>query len=264
MKTYTLFTHAGGAGKTSLARDLGFELASRGYRVLLVDADPQANLTAWLGVEADRGRTLLHLVRSGELPEPVEVRPRYHLIPADISLALAEIELAQKPLGEVLLRGGLSALEGRYDFVFVDSLPSLGKLAVMAALAGDGLILPVEATPKGLQAAATVLALAEEYLASLKRLDPKARSLRRFTVLVVPTKFDPRTSTGRLALEALAQVAAGLPASPPLSLRPGVYGRATDGRVPVHEVGSEEAVQEVRAVAEVFLRAVGAEEVVRG
>ncbi len=56
-QTYTLFTHAGGAGKTSLARDVGFELASRGYRVLLVDADPQANLTAWLGVDPARWPT---------------------------------------------------------------------------------------------------------------------------------------------------------------------------------------------------------------
>ncbi|MEN2981650.1 MAG: ParA family protein [Thermus sp.] len=55
-QVFTLFTHAGGAGKTSLARDLGFELASRGRKVLLVDADPQANLTAWWGVyEVDEG-----------------------------------------------------------------------------------------------------------------------------------------------------------------------------------------------------------------
>ena len=264
MRVYTLFTHAGGAGKTSLARDLGFELAWRGYRVLLVDADPQANLTAWLGVSPERGQTLLHLVRTGELPEPVEVAPGYHLVPSDLSLALAEIELSQKPLGEVLLRGALVALEGRYDYVLVDSLPSLGKVAVMAALAGDGLVIPVEVSPKGLQAAATVLGLAEEYLASLKRLDPRAQRLKRFAALLVPTKYDPRTATGRQALEAIPRVAGDVPVSPPLSLRPGAYGKATDGQVPLHRVGNPEAVSEIRAVAEAFLNAVGAEEVARG
>ncbi len=88
--------------------------------------------------------------------------------------------------------------------------------------------------------------------------------MRRFARLVVPTKYDPRTSTGRLALEAVERLAGDVPVSPPLSLRPGVYGRATDSGLPVHRAGSPEAVAEVRAVAEAFLQAVGVREVVRG
>ena len=71
-RVFTAFTHAGGAGKTSLVRDLGFELSRRGYRVLLVDADPQANLSAWVGArEVKPEETLLRLVRTGELPSPL-------------------------------------------------------------------------------------------------------------------------------------------------------------------------------------------------
>jgi chromosome partitioning protein len=258
-RVFTAFTHAGGAGKTSLVRDLGFELSRRGYRVLLVDADPQANLTAWLGVEPSEDRSLLKLIREGVFPEPVEVAPKYHLVPSDVSLALTELEISRKPLGELVLRGGLRRLSGQYDFVLVDSLPSLGKIAVMAALAGDGLILPVEVSPKGLQAALTVLDLAREYLASLQDTDPSTREFERFVALAVPTRYDPRTATGRAALEAVQGLERlGVPVAPPLSSRPGPYGRAADAQVPIHGTGSSEAVEEVQRVAEAFLQAVGA------
>ncbi|MGC8875548.1 AAA family ATPase [Thermus sp.] len=133
-RVFTLFTHAGGAGKTSLARDLGFELASRGYRILLVDADPQANLSAWLGVdlsEVEDRETLLAVVEGKGLPEPRRVEVGgipVGLVPANMNLAMAEVVIPTKSLGMVLLRTALmesGALE-RYDFVLIDSpLPSV-------------------------------------------------------------------------------------------------------------------------------------------
>lgn len=98
-RVYTFFTHAGGAGKTSLARDLGFELARRGFRVLLVDTDPQANLTSWLGVrEVAPEETLLHLVDTGQLPTPRRLSEwGLDLIPASLDLARVEVRLMQRP-----------------------------------------------------------------------------------------------------------------------------------------------------------------------
>lgn len=70
-RVFTFLTHAGSAGKTSLARDLGYELARRGFSVLLVDTDSQVNLTSWLGMRDVRPEeALLHPVETGQLPRP--------------------------------------------------------------------------------------------------------------------------------------------------------------------------------------------------
>src|SRR6478672_8228836 len=91
MRTMTLFNHAGGVMKSSLTRDVGFTLAQAGHRVLLVDLDPQANLTDWLGVtDITQISTVYDTATKGApLPSPVAVHG-LHLIPSDVSLALAE------------------------------------------------------------------------------------------------------------------------------------------------------------------------------
>ena len=254
MRVYTLFTHAGGAGKTSLARDLGFELASRGYRVLLVDADPQANLTAWLLGEVEgvaEGDTLLRYVQEGVLPAPRAVAPNLDLIPSSLALALAEIELVREPMRGVELRADLRALP--YDWVLLDSLPSLGQIAVMAALAADGLIVPVETTPKGLQGLAGVVQFAGRYSRALAKLG--ARPEEPFVRLLVPTKHDPRSTRHREALRALRDLGGLYRVAPPLAYRPAVHTAAIEGRKPVQAV-SPEAKAEMEGVMEALLEEV--------
>lgn len=243
MKTFTLFTHAGGAGKTSLARDLGYELASRGYRVLLIDADPQANLTAWLhrDGEASRERTLLPFVERLEMPEPLEVFPGYHLLPASLELAEADLYLARNPLRGIDFRGALRELP--YDYVLIDSLPSLGNIAIFAALASDGLIVPAETTPKGLQAVAGVFRFASEYARTLATLGQGVG--RSFVVGLVPTMYDARSRLHQESLEALRRFAQAVPVAPPLAYRPAVHARAIAQGVPVALAGSPEAREEV-------------------
>lgn len=138
-RVYTFFTHAGGAGKTSLARDLGFELARRGFRVLLVDTDPQANLTSWLGVrEVAPEETLLHLVDTGQLPTPRRLSEwGLDLIPASLDLARVEVRLMQRPLSTLLLRTALRKTEG-YDFVLIDSSPPWGTWRPSGPWRGTG------------------------------------------------------------------------------------------------------------------------------
>ena len=253
----TSFTHAGGAGKTTLVRDLGYELASRGYKVLVIDLDPQANLSTWLGVSVEREEgTVLEVIRKGNLPSPIRLHENYHLIPANILLAVGEIELAQKPLGETLLRGALREWRGEYDFILVDSSPSLGKLALLGALAGDGLIVPVEMTPKGLQAAATVLDISHTYMQALRHMGQDIPG-KHFIKLFVPTKYDPRTSVGKTALETLLTSGLDIPIAPPISLRPGAYGWAAEHQVPMGMTPYAEAKEEVRKLAGFFLSLVG-------
>jgi chromosome partitioning protein len=246
MRVYTLFTHAGGAGKTSLARDLGYELASRGYRVLLVDADPQANLTAWLhrDEEASREKTLLPFVERLEMPKPLEVLPNYDLIPASLELAEADLYLARNPLRGIDFRGALRELP--YDFVLVDSLPSLGNIAIFAALASDGLIVPAETTPKGLQAVAGVFRFAGEYARTLTALGQGVGG--KFVIGLVPTMYDSRSKLHRESLEALRNFGQVVPVTPPVAYRPAVHARAVAQGLPVAFVDSQEAREEIQGV----------------
>ncbi|MCX8049214.1 MAG: ParA family protein [Methylohalobius sp.] len=260
-KVYTLFTHAGGAGKTSLARDLGFELASLGHRVLLIDADPQANLTAWLGLdpgEIEDKATLLFVVEGKGLPEPqaaVLERVALDLVPANMNLALAEVTVPTKTLGMMLLRTALheSGVLEQYDFVLVDSPPSLGSIAAMAALAGDGLIVPVETSAKGIQALRAVVEVSRDYLKTLKalRFVPQTRS--QFIVLLVPTKYDPRTLQDRKVKQLLEKAESLGPWAKALSCRPGPYKEAIDRALPVQAVGDGRLREEIRALSETFL-----------
>ncbi len=256
---YTLFTHAGGAGKTSIARDLGFELASRGYRVLLIDADPQANLTAWLGVEPGTVRdeeTLLQVIRNDFLPVPRQVGRNLYLIPASVNLALGELELDRKPLGALALRTALEQAEG-YDLVLVDSLPSLGSLAVMAALAGDGLFVPVETGAKGVQALEAVIHVAREYREALRKVSPEAVAGRSHIIRAfIPTKYDARTQGDNRVLQAIQDLEGVAPVAPRISYRPGPHRKATEERVPIQATGDREAIEEVARVADFLLERV--------
>lgn len=262
-ETYTLFTHAGGAGKTSLARDLGFELATRGRRVLLIDADPQANLTAWLGVDPDtldEEETLLRVVRHGVLPRPRNVHPNLDLLPANLKLARADVEIQHRPLGVLALRGALEQLEG-YDLVLVDSPPSLVSLAVMAALAGDGLLVPVETGAKGLLALRDVVEVARDYHAALRKADPLAVPGRTHLIRAfIPTKYDARTSGDNRVLDALDELKALAPVAPRIAYRPGPHRKATEEQVPIQLTGDQEAGEEIARLANFLVEAVLAKE----
>lgn len=256
---FTLFTHAGGAGKTSVARDLGFEMASRGYRVLLIDADPQANLTAWLGVDPEHvadEETLLRVIRHDQLPEPRRVGRNLHLVPASVNLALGELELDRKPLGALALRTALEQAQG-YDLVLVDSLPSLGSLAVMAALAGDGLLVPVETGAKGVQALQAVIQVAKEYREALRKVAPESVAGRGHIIRAfLPTKYDARTQGDNRVLQAIQELDALAPVAPRIAYRPGPHRKATEERIPIQATGDKEAAEEIARLADFLLERV--------
>jgi chromosome partitioning protein len=138
----------GGVGKTTTAVNLGAALAELGYRVLVVDLDPQGNATTGLGINARNLQSSIYDVLLNDLPledciEPTEVRNLF-LAPATIDLAGAEIELVPAFSRELRLRRALERLGNDYDFVFIDCPPSLGLLTVNGLAAATEVVVPIQ------------------------------------------------------------------------------------------------------------------------
>lgn len=138
----------GGVGKTTTAVNLGAALAELGYRVLVVDLDPQGNATTGLGINARNLQTSIYDVLLNDLAledciEPTAVRNLF-LAPATIDLAGAEIELVPAFSRELRLRRALERLGDDYDFVFIDCPPSLGLLTVNGLAAATEVMVPIQ------------------------------------------------------------------------------------------------------------------------
>lgn len=186
----------GGVGKTTTAVNLGAALAERQRNVLLVDMDPQANATASLGLRAQPGRsTYEFLLREQSLaavatPTSVE---RLHIVAGSADLAGAEVELIQVGEREYQLKRALEQQVSAFDFVIIDSPPSVGLLTVNTLVAADEVIVPVQCEY-----------LALEGLGEFTRtLELVRRNLNRSLQLrgLLLTMFDKRTNLSRQVAE---------------------------------------------------------------
>jgi chromosome partitioning protein len=148
-KVYALANQKGGVGKTTTAVSLGAYLSAGSKRVLLVDADPQANATSSLGIDKNKLPLSIYdvLINSVPLAEIITLTNRLHLdiAPSSPSLAGAQVEIVRLPGREHLLRESLIPVLDRYDYVLIDSPPSLGLLTVNAlTAAANGVIIPIQ------------------------------------------------------------------------------------------------------------------------
>lgn len=139
----------GGVGKTTTAVNVGAYLARLGQRVLLVDLDPQANATSGLGIQhknLNRGiyEVLVDAAKLDEVVIPTSVES-FHIAPATLSLAGANVELVPLERREFLLRDSLRSLLDRYDYIIIDSPPSLGVLTINGLVAADEVLIPLQA-----------------------------------------------------------------------------------------------------------------------
>jgi chromosome partitioning protein len=156
MKTIIFTNQKGGVGKTTLTRELGITLSIWGHSVLLIDADPQGNLTKSL---MDPPETGLYEAFEGEAFQPVQLRSKLALLAGDSRLAALE----KRYLGDVDAYGKLSALcdDGKlagFDFVLIDSPPSLGIMTLNGLAAADYFVIPLRPALYSLQGTNDLLA----------------------------------------------------------------------------------------------------------
>ncbi len=138
----------GGVGKTTTVINLGAALAELGRRTLLVDMDPQSALSAGLGVDSyNLQRTIYNVLVDSEMPiqEVIHtVRPNLDVVPSNIDLAAAEVELISAIGREYVLKEALAPIRDQYDYVLIDAPPSLGLLTVNTLTAADQVIIPLQ------------------------------------------------------------------------------------------------------------------------
>ena len=198
----------GGVGKTTTTANLGAALAIRGKRVLLVDLDPQGNLTSSFGLEKSIDQTVAESLLDRTVPLPIVPVPNgsapletegelYHhlsVVPASVSLASAEAQLMNKLGRELRLRDQLTVLESKYDFILIDTPPALGVLTINALVAASKVIIPTEARFFSLQG----LQMLEESIEEILYLNPRLEVLG-----ILLSKMDRRLKEERQVAEYL-------------------------------------------------------------
>lgn len=149
-KVYAVANQKGGVGKTTTTRNLSTALALRGKKVIAIDFDPQGHLTISFGIDPLKlGKHTYHMLIDDAvtLASILIFHPtsRIGLIPTNLDLAGAEIELMMDPMGNnVVLRSKIAPIRDQIDYVFIDCPPSLGLLSINALTAADGVIIPVQ------------------------------------------------------------------------------------------------------------------------
>jgi chromosome partitioning protein len=194
-----LANQKGGVGKTTTAVNTSAYLAQLGYRVLLIDIDPQGNATSSIGFDKSAAEyTTYDILIEGESLDTCvvsQIRPNLDLLPSNEGLAGAEVELVSRDRREFQLRNALEASSVEYDVVVIDCPPSLGLLTVNALTTARGVIIPIQCEYLALEG---LMQLINTIDLVKQRLNPRLDVLG-----VLMTMFDART---RLAGQVVSDV----------------------------------------------------------
>lgn len=157
-KVITVINHKGGTGKTTTTINLGKALQLKNYQVLLIDFDPQANLSQSLGQFQPKYSIYASIIENKPLPV-ISLVENFSLIPAELNLAEAESKLLTHPEGYYRLKSILDPIRESYDFILIDCPPSLGLLTFNACFASTDVLIPVQSQFLATQGLHTIIDL---------------------------------------------------------------------------------------------------------
>lgn len=147
-KIISFANQKGGVGKTTSAVNIASSLGVLGYKVLLIDLDPQGNATSGVGiVKKNLKVTAFDMLTGDTTAEEATIKTRFNnlsVIPTNTTLARAEFELADVENGEYIIKKKLEEAKKEYDYIIIDCPPSLGMLTVNAMTASDGVVIPMQ------------------------------------------------------------------------------------------------------------------------
>lgn len=225
-KTIAVFNQSGGVGKSTLTMNLGYHLGKLGNRVLLVDVDPQASLTTFMGLDPFGLEKILYgSVMHGE---PLPIQKDVHgvdLVPSNINLSAAEMELVVAEMREVRLRDALVKVSDTYDFILLDCPPSLGVLSYISLVAADYVLVPIETQFKAFCGT-------ELLLNTIARIQSRANPKLKIAGFV-PTRYDSRISQDERTLKAIQEQLSTMGQIYVPVPRTTVFADAQEGNLPV-------------------------------
>jgi chromosome partitioning protein len=189
MKIVSIFNQKGGVGKTTTNINLAAYIALKGHKVLVIDIDPQGNTSSGLGIEKDEvvKTTYELLIGETEINEsilPIEKIEKLKIIPSNMNLAGADLELSYMDNRESILKTKLADLDEKFDYVIIDCPPSLGLLTINALTASDSVLIPMQCEYYALEGISQLVKTIQKVKKGLnKELEIEG---------VVLTMFDPR------------------------------------------------------------------------
>ncbi len=160
-RVIAIVNQKGGVGKTTTTINLGKALAKRGKKVLLVDIDPQANLSQCAGVE-EPAKNIYHALVDGEPLPVVNLGKRFDMVPSDLELTGADLKLMGQVTGYFKLKNALEPLKDQYDFVLADCSPSLGILTVNAMIAATEVMIVLQSEYLAIKGLSAILDFADD------------------------------------------------------------------------------------------------------
>lgn len=195
-KVISVTLQKGGVGKSTTSQALGSILGSKGNKVLLIDMDSQGNLSYSCGIVRAE-RTIYEVISNQcDITDAIQKNKYYDVISADISLTNATLEL--KPSDNLVLKTKIDMIKGDYDFIIIDTPPSLGVLSINSLMASDYLVIPTEPSSYSLQGIS-------ELHDTVKAVQGSNKDLKILGILLI--KYNNRTVLNRQIKEMIQEFA---------------------------------------------------------